>query len=138
MTASETVEAIVKLGMMVSDANGGKFTDWKAFLASPEYKNIADSITKLLSSINTQAGSGDLDTTIQALSDKQQALLGGKTLAEMPTDKLIQYGELGNVKVVLNANKVAKAMNADFASWLVDDALPVLLKAAPVVIPLLL
>ena len=79
----------------------------------------------------------DIGDTIKAIDDKQKALLGGKTLANLATDELLQYAEPGNVKVVSAAEPVSAAMNADFASGLVDNALPVLIKAAPVVLRLL-
>ena len=72
------------------------------------------------------------------LIKKQKALLGSGTLADLPTAKLIQYLQLGDARVVLSARRVKVAVNADFLSWLVDDALPVLGKVAPVILPILL
>lgn len=137
MSAVDTVENLIKLGTIISDAaqkSGTGKTDWATFLASPAFQNIAGSVSQLLSTLKPS----DLPQTVQALNDKQTALLGGKTLADLPTDKLLQYAELGNVKVVLAAQLVVSAMNPPFATWLVDSALPVLVKAAPVVLPLLL
>ncbi len=136
MTAVDTVENLIKLGTIIADAaqkKGGAQVDWQTFLTSPEFTDIAGSVAQLLGTLKKT----DVPDTITALNDKQQALLGGKTLVDLPTDKLLQYAELGNVKVVLAAGQVADAMNPKFASWLVGDALPVLLKAAPVVLPLL-
>ena len=65
------------------------------------------------------------------------ALRAGKSLVDLPTDKLIKYSELGNVKVLLAAEQVATVMNQNFGKWLVDNALPVLVRAAPIVLPLL-
>ena len=137
MTAVDTVESLIKLSTIVADAaqkKGGPTVDWQTFLTSPEFTGIAGTVAQLLGTLKRT----DVQDTITALNDKQQTLLGGKSLADLPTDKLLQYAELGNVKVVLAAGQVADAMNPKFASWLVDDLLPVLLKAAPVVLPLLL
>ncbi len=137
MTAVDTVENLIKLGTVIADAapkKGSPTVDWQTFLTGPEFKDIAGTVVQLLGTLKKT----DVPDTISALNDKQQALLGGKSLPDLPTDKLLQYAELGNVKVVLAAGQVADAMNPKFASWLVDDALPVLLKAAPVVLPLLL
>jgi|WetSurMetagenome_2_1015567.scaffolds.fasta_scaffold224761_2 hypothetical protein len=137
MTASETVENLIKLGMTIADAvqkKGGSKVDWQGFLASSEYHEIEDKIASLLAKLKKT----DIQKTIEAIDEKQTALKGGKELTDLPTDKLIQYAELGNVKVVLAAEKVAAAMNRDFASWLVNEALPVLIKAAPILLPLLL
>jgi len=136
MTPVETVENLIKLGTIISDAvqkKGGSKVDWQAFLASPEFKGIEGTVTNLVGSLKKS----DVGDTIKALDDKQKALLGGKSLADLPTDKLLQYADLGNVKVVLAAEQVSAAMNANFGSWLVNDALPVLVKAAPMVLPLL-
>lgn len=137
MTASETVENLIKLGMTIADAvqkKGGSKVDWQEFLASSEYHEIEDKIASLLEKLKKT----DIQKTIEAIDEKQAALKGGKELTDLPTDKLIQYAELGNVKVVLAAEQVAAAMNRDFASWLVNEALPVLIKAAPILLPLLL
>ena len=137
MTAVDTVENLIKLGLIISDAvqkSGGSKGDWQAFLLSPAFAAIQGSVAQLVGSIQKS----DVSNTIKALDDKQTALLGGNSLADLPTDKLLQYAELGNVKVVLAAQQVADAMNPKFASWLLDSALPVLVKAAPVVLPLLL
>jgi hypothetical protein len=137
MTAVETVENLIKLGTVINDAvqkSGSSKSDWLTFLQSPAFAAIESSVTQLLGSLKKT----DVPQAIQALDQKQTALLGGKSLADLPTDKLLQYAELGNVKVVLAAGEVADAMNPKFASWLVDSALPVLVKAAPIVLPLLL
>src|SRR5262249_31591624 len=116
-----------------SKKGGGSKVDWTTFLGSPEFKSIEGTVGQLLGALKKS----DVGDTIKALGEKQEALKGGKALADLPTDKLIQYTELGNVKLVLAGEQVATAMNANFGNWLVSDALPVLVKAAPLVLPLL-
>src|SRR5262245_31009252 len=111
--ASETVENLTRLAILISDAaqnKGGAAADWKTFLTSQDFANIANNVNKLIEGVKKD----DVEETIQEISKKQKALLGDKNLAELPTDKLLQYGELGNVKVVLAGNQVADKLNADF------------------------
>ena len=70
---------------------------------------------------------------------KQVALLAGKSVMELPTDKLAQYDALLDVENQLMRKFAAgSGKTEEWVSWLVDDALPVLIKVAKVVIPLLL
>jgi len=138
MSAVDTIETLIKLGSLLKDAAltkaGAGNIDWSAFLASPEYKQIKASIEGLLSKL----GESDLDDAIRTLQEKQDALLGDKRLAELPTDKLIQFSELGDARLALTARKVKVAADAGFFGWLVSDALPVLIATAERIIPLVL
>jgi hypothetical protein len=136
MTAVETVENLIKLAAIVSDAvqkKGGSSVDWPTFLASQEFKAIEGAVMQLLRSLKAT----DVAETVNVINEKQQALLGNRSLMDLPTNKILQYAELGNVKVILAAQRVANAMDPTFAKWLVDSALPVLVRAAPLVLPLL-
>jgi len=95
-------------------------------------------LKKVLTDLTGSFSDTDFSNTIAAIDQKQTALLGGGTLADLPTAKLIQFSELGNVKVILAGKQVAAAMNPKFLKWVTDDALPILLKAAPIILPLLL
>jgi len=134
-TPAETVESLVKLGVIVHDAVGGKKVDWTTFLNSPDFNNVKIPVEGILKSISTQ----DVKNAIDAASQKQATLLGSGTLADLPTDKLLQYSALARLKVQLAANEAAhtEALGS-FLDWLTGSALPVLLTVAPIVLPLLL
>jgi len=137
MSAVDTIETLIKLGALLKDAgqkaSSGTSIDWSKFLTSPEFGQIQAAATGLLNTLKES----DLDQAISALAAKQDALLGGKTLVDLPTDKLIQYSDLGDARLMLAARKVKLAANAGFFGWLVQDALPVLIATAPKIIPLL-
>ena len=134
MTAADTIKSLVKLGVLINDAVSAKNTDWATFLKSADYGTIRSSVEGLAG----QLGRGQIDGTIQAINHKQQALLAGRKIEELSTDELVQYSKLGNIKGKL-LNSAADGSNlAVFGQWLLKDALPVLLDAAPIVIPLLL
>lgn len=130
MTPIETLGALIKLGTIMRDAvqkrEDRSTADWERFLAGPEFQGIASEVAQLLGSLTKS----DVEATITKL---QKSLLGGrnladlptdKTLADVPTDNLLQCAELGNAKLALAAEEVPAAMNASFAVWLVDRALP--------------
>ena len=137
MSAVDTIENLIKLGALLKDAgqkaSAGTSIDWTNFLTSAEFAQIQVAATGLLNMLKES----DLDQAISALAAKQDALLGGKTLADLPTDKLVQYSDLGDARLMLAARKVKLAANAGFFGWLVQDALPVLIATAPKIIPLL-
>ena len=137
MSVVDTIETLIKLGALLKDAgqkaSAGTSIDWTNFLTSAEFAQIQAAATGLLNMLTES----DLDQAISALAAKQDALLGGKTLVDLPTDKLIQYSDLGDARLILAARKVKLAANAGFFGWLVQDALPVLIATAPKIIPLL-
>ena len=134
-TPVETVEALLKLGFIVDQAAGGKKVDWTAFLKSQDFNSISGAVEGLLRSISTQ----DIRNAMEAATQKQAVLLGSGTLADLSTDKLLQYSALARLKLQL-ASKEAADVGAvgSFLGWLTGSALPVLIEVAPVVLPLLL
>jgi hypothetical protein len=139
MSTNETLETFLRLGGLLKDAiakstEGGKKFDWKAFLESDEYGEIETDVKALLSRLSA----GDLTKAIAEIKAKEQALLGGRRLAEIETDKLIQYSQLQNTRLVLAARKVRVKAEPGFFEWLVGEAFPVLLSSARAVLPLVL
>jgi len=135
-TPAQTIEALVKLGVLVADAAKGQKVDWATWLGSSDYQAIQNSALQLAQTL----GARSISQTIAAIEEKKQALLApynGK-LENLPTDKLLQYSDLGNLKFRLQGTQGFSGDMASFGKWLLDDAFPVLLKVAPVVIPLLL
>jgi hypothetical protein len=134
-TPVETVESLLKLGIMVHDAVGGKLKDLPNFLNSPDFNNIKEPVEGLLKSISTR----DIKNAMDAASQKQAMLLGSGTLADLSTDKLLQYSALARLKLQLAAHEAANTgAIGSFLGWLTGSALPVLIEVAPVILPLLL
>jgi hypothetical protein len=138
MSAVETIENLIKLGALVKDAarknTASGPIDWGAFLKSPEFASIQASVEDLLGKVKEP----ELDAAVASIEEKQRALLDGNTLAQLSTDKLIQYSDLSDTRLVLTTRMVAVAGSGGFFGWLVNDALPVLVAAGPKVIALLL
>jgi hypothetical protein len=139
MSTNQTLETLLRLGGLLKDAiakstEPGKKFDWKKFLESDEYGEIEKDVTDLLSGLSA----GDLTKAIADIKAKEQALLGGKRLAELETDKLIAYSQLQNTRLMLAARKVRVKADQSFFEWLVEDAFPVLLSTARAVLPLVL
>lgn len=140
MSATEIVENLIKAGTTVKDAySKAKQRDatmsWDKFIDSPE----ASTAKGQLSSILTGLTQPNVNKALEQVRGKQTALLAGKSVVELPTDKLAQYDALLDVENQLTRKYAANfGMTSDWMSWLVDDALPNLIKVAKVVLPLLL
>jgi hypothetical protein len=139
MNAVETIESLIKLGTLIGVAAGDAKSkndkmDWGEFIESDAFKSISGAVEKLLNGLRQE----DIDRTLERLAAKQAALLGSGKLEDLPIDKLIQYAQLSDASILLRAKKVAIAANPPFLAWLVDEALPVLTKVAPTVLPLIL
>jgi len=139
MSANDTIERLLRLGGLLKDAiakstEDGKKFDWATFLESDEYGEIEKDVKDLLSGLTA----GELTKAIADIKAKEKALLGDKRLAELETDKLIQYSQLQNTRLMLAARKVRVKADQSFFEWLVEDAFPVLLSTARVVLPLVL
>lgn len=82
----------------------------------------------------TQAAISNALTAIRA---KQAGLLNGSTVFLIPVSKVPQYTALLDVENILVSKYAALADNhAGWTTWLVDTALPELLRLAPLVLPL--
>jgi hypothetical protein len=135
MAAADTVEALVKLGVLIKDTASRKGVDWPTFLKSPDYATISQSVEQLTQNLSRNA----FQEAIAAIDQKQQVLLvPSGNIADLSTEKLLQYSDLGNLKLKLTAKNADSSNLGTFGEWLAGDALPVLLQVAPVVLPLLL
>jgi hypothetical protein len=141
MGAADTIEALMQLGVAVKDAftkaqSNKNASDWVAFLGSQEFKNIQADVTSLVGKL-TQS---DLDKALAAVRDKEAALLASApSVAQLPGDKLLQYADLLHTESLLVNRKVASVTpSVEALSWVVNDALPILLAAAKVILPILL
>jgi len=140
VSAIEVVEGLIKAGTTVKDAwskakQRDPAMDRDKFIASDELKGAFGQVSTILNGLTQPA----VDKALTEVRGKQTALLGGKSVMELPTDKLAQYDALLDVENQLMRKYAANAgMTSEWVSWLVDDALPMLIKVAKVVLPLLL
>jgi hypothetical protein len=128
------LEKILKIGVLLKDvANNKKVDDWLETLKSDAVKDVYEFVKENLDSIKEE----DFEKAIESLTEKQSAIRGNNKIQDLSTDKLIEYSQLGNIKVLLAARQVKISMENNFLKWVVDDALPVLIKILPVVVSLL-
>jgi hypothetical protein len=140
MSATEVVEGLIKSGTTIKDAmakakqRDGTMT-WEKFVGSDEFTTAYGQVSGTLKGLTQQS----VDAALVEVRTKQTALLGGKSVMDLATDKLAQYDALLDVENQL-MRKYASTVtrSAEWVSWIVDDALPVLIKVAKVAIPLLL
>lgn len=138
MNAADTIETLVKLGVSLKDAfskatKASGSLDWGAFLGSDAFKAAETEVEGLLG----QLTSDDVQGAIVVIRQKEDALRGGKPLSALSTDKLKQYSDLVDAETALADQEVKNiGKNPTFFQVLVNDVLPVLLRVASVVIPL--
>jgi len=70
-TPAQTIEALVKLGVLIADAAKGQKVDWGTWLGSSDYQAIHNSALQLAQTL----GASSIRQTIAAIEEKQQALL---------------------------------------------------------------
>ena len=140
MSAINVVENLIKAGTTLKDAwNDAKqrdpSMDHEKFISSPELTKAYGSIATILDGL-TQPNVTQALVEVRA---KQAALLGGKSVIDLSTDKLAQYDALLDVENQLMHKYAANtSKTSDWVSWIIDDALPAVIKVAQVVLPLLL
>jgi hypothetical protein len=133
MSAVDTIQALLVLGVQVKDAATKSGQSLTSFLSSPDFATIEGSVTKLLSSLKPQ----DLQDAINAIQKKEADLRAGRDLDELSADELTQFHALLDVEDKL-VNKLLKQPDKkSFIAILVNDVLPVLVQVAKIVIPLL-
>lgn len=139
MNAIDVIQNLIALGTDTRNAyikakSSDKSIDWDNFLKSDDFKKVYSDATTFLESLR----SSDLQEAIKEVQNKEAALLNGKPIKDLPTDSIIQYHNLLDVEEILVNKEMDQAGKTDaFWQWLTDDALPVLIKVAGIVIPLL-
>lgn len=140
MNAVEVVESLVKVGTAMKgawtnakslDAN----MDWEKFIRSNDFAKAYEQVTPILNGL-TQA---DVTRALERVRAKEAAVLNGQSPIQLSTEKLAQYDALLDVENQLMRKFAANASKSTaWVSWVVDDMLPVMIKVAKVVIPILL
>jgi hypothetical protein len=140
MGAIDVVENLIQAGVAMKDAwTAARKTrpslTWEEFLGTPEFTGGYEKISGVLKKV-TQS---EVEKAIDTVHAKKKALLGGLSVIQLSTDKLAQYDALLDVENQLVRKYAANASkSAEWVSWIIDDALPDLVKVAKIVIPLLL
>ena len=107
------------------------------FLDSPEFAGIEGDVTSPRRQAHRKA---TWTRRSRAVRQKEAALLASApSVAQLPNDKLLQYSDLLHTESLLVNRKVASVTaTAEALSWVVNEALPTLLTAAKMILPLLL
>jgi hypothetical protein len=139
MEAAQTVESIIKAGLITkaafekARASDGT-VDWPKFTRSAEFETARASVADLLEQLTQD----DVSKAVQRIRKKQSDFLRGREISQLPFEELLQFSQLADAEGVLVREEMKQlSSNANFLSWLVSDALPVLVKVAKVVIPIL-
>ena len=140
MTAAAVIEGMVDagttLGTAMTNARQSNPTlSWTTFLTttafSAAYAAVAPTLEGLIES--------SVNSALTDIRTKQASLLGGGAVTDLSPGLLPAYSALLDVENQLMSRYAANfGRTADCLAWLVDDALPILIKAAPIVLPLLL
>jgi len=135
-SAVDTIDKLLRLGALVHDKldDADAPSDFSDFLDSDAYAEIKGSVETLVGGLSDK----DVEEAIDAINDKREALLGGKKLEELSSEKMVQYLQLGDARRALRTKSMKVAASADFLGWVTNTLLPVLIKVGKTVIDLLL
>jgi hypothetical protein len=140
MSAIAVIEGLIKVGTTIKDAfitakKNDASTTWETFIVSNEFTVVYGQVSGLLNNLSQP----QVTSALEQIRGKEVALLGGQSVMDLSTEKLAQYDALLDVENQLMRKYAANAgKNVEWVSWLVDDALPILIKVAKVVLPILL
>jgi hypothetical protein len=136
MSAVDTIEGLIRLGLKVKDAFATSRKDWETFLQSPDFRAIEADVDFLL----TQLRPDDIQQAIVAIQKKKQDVRAGKDISALSSDKLLQFFDLLEAEKVLVLKQLTAANRSkqDFLTVLERDVLPTLVSVAKVIIPLLI
>ena len=135
MSATDTIETLIRLGLKVKDAFATSRKEWGPFLESPEFKAIESDVDSLLKQLQPD----DIQGTIVAIQQKKADLRAGKDISALSPDKLLQFFDLLEAEKVLVIRQLTASprSRSDFLAVLERDVLPTLVAIAKVVLPLL-
>jgi hypothetical protein len=140
MNAAKVIETLLGLGVQVKRAYGlakakHGASDWAKFMKSKEFKAIEKDAQALLKTIRAK----DIDEALKTVRKKEEQFLRGRRIGQLSAHELTQFNDLADVEVLL-VNKRLRELkaSAEFFEHLVNDVLPVLLRAAAEVTKLLL
>jgi hypothetical protein len=132
MSAVDTIQNLLTLGVQVHAAATKSGQTLASFLKSPDFATIEGSVNTLLQSLEPS----DLQNAVDAIQKKEVALLAGRDITDLSVDELTQFHALVDVERQLVTKLVGQPSN-NFITVLVNDVLPTLAQVAKIVIPLL-
>jgi hypothetical protein len=140
MKPGKVIESLLAVGVAVKRAYGlarahGKVDDWAKFVKSKEFADAHRGVALALKELKPR----DIEGTLKAVRKKQHDFLDGRSIGKLSSAELMQFNDLADVEVALVNRKLqALDRSAAFYQSLVEDVLPVLIRAASTVIKLLL
>src|SRR5262245_29029886 len=141
MEASTILTLLLQLGTSLHDVlsktghTDGGDVDWTSVMSSDAFKGAAGTVAGLAERL---AGVDDVQPAVDEIDAKQASLLNGRQLSQLSVEELVQYSALARARLLLTTKALTDAMTGGFQSWVVNDALPVLVQVVPIVLPLLI
>jgi hypothetical protein len=133
MSAVDTIQKLLALGVEVKNAATKSGQTLASFLGSSDFTTIEASVNTLLSSLQPQ----DLQDAINAVQKKEGDLRAGRPVTALSADELTQFHALLDVEDQLVTKLLTQPNKTGFLTVLVNDVLPILVQAVKIVIPLL-
>lgn len=133
MSAADIIQNLLDAANAINDVSRASGGDWAALLDSPELASIEKRFAEVLGSSRAEK----LDELSDAIEQKQSELTGGRAFTELSPDELDKYQALEKLHNEVIRKLLETPDRPSFLSVLVHDVLPVLVKVAEVVIPLL-
>jgi len=137
MDTKATLEILMKLGVHLKDAfNEYRLTTgqgWVDFLGSAQAKAAQSEVADLIEELTL----GDIERAVGAAQAKRKALLNGRPIRTLSFEELTQLHALMDIENALVLKEVDRVGSAKFWSWLVNDALPVLVTVGKVALIIL-
>jgi hypothetical protein len=134
VAAEATIKALTDLGILLKNATSGKPVDWTTFLSSSDFTAVGGQVQQLMQSLRPN----DLGTALDDIRASQRKLMNNRRVDQLSRPELDQYLALGNVALQLAVAKDTAGKLELFGHWLTTEGLPLLLQAAPIIVPLLI
>ena len=135
MQPRELLDQLLEMGRIVRRAReAAPDLPWDVFLGSAAFGAVRADV----SSVAARIVDDDWRETMDALDEAERRLLAGRSPDALATGDLIRCTQIRTLKQRLAAGRAKAAAQPDFLRWLSDEALPVLERAVPIALALLL
>jgi hypothetical protein len=132
MSAVDTIENLLTLGVQISTAATKSGQAVAAFLTSPQFAAIETQVGTLLQSLKPD----DLQGAVNAIQKKEADLLAGRDVTDLSVEELTQLHALSDIERQIVGKLINQPRNT-FLTVLVNDVLPTLVNVVKIIIPLL-
>jgi hypothetical protein len=133
MSAVDTIQDLLTLGVQVSSAATKSGQTVASFLNSPQFATIQTDVNNLLQSLQPN----DIQSAINAIQQKEIDLLAGRKITDLSVTELTEFHALVDTESKLVTKLANTPTGTSFISILVNDVLPTLVQVAKLIIPLL-